>query len=381
MNIKKIQEELHLSGHLRDFRYVKRLADKKRLVINGHQLNISLFNDFRLFVKNVETIYEGQWDFQFDINQVIKRGKPCVQINIKSIILKFDDIHIKNSRRQSHNIKDLLIKIILDKNSDTKRLVLGSLQGNRLTITPDEYQSSYFHSHLNHSVRESMRGSVLNTFKSFCTGSGEINAYRMELNQDGMTEQKIIAFLLQLTTLVSWESLEGTPYKYINKIMNRSEDISINVYTRSISSQNMDNYYQEWLTRHKEGEDIPNLQFEYTDSGYVLKENSNLDEVFLSGTRRDSGFIERYYAFKDEEGTYYRISTSSNGGFPDTRHRTFLFRGEILTSQITAPTTAESIDRTKYVVKPELKKHLINKINNEINKKAIRQSTINRYQS
>lgn len=384
MNLEKIQKELHLSGHLRDFRYVKRLADKKRLIINGSILNVSLFNDFRLFVKNVETIYEGQWDFDFTITPTTRKGKPGLVVNIKSIILKFDELTLKNSRRQTHTIKDLLLRIILDKNGDTKRLSLGSIQGNRLTLTSQEYQSNYFHSHLSTSAPDMMRGTVLRTFKSFCTGSGEINAYRMELNEDGMTEQKIIAFLLQLTTLVSWESLEGTPYKYMNKIMNKSNDISLNPHSRTLSDTNMDTYYSRWLDRHKNNDIVPLLQFEYTNGGYKLKENSNLDEVFLAGTRNsDNSFCRRYYAYKDEEGNYYKVtSDSGNERVPNINHRTLIFRGEELRSKIeTEQTDSTTINRNTYVIKPEIKQYIINKINNEINKKAIRQSTIERYQS
>ena len=52
---------------------------------------------------------------------------------------------------------------------------------------------------------------------SFCTGAGEINDYKLNLNSN-CTEENCIAFLLQLMTLVNWESLQGVPFKYISNI-------------------------------------------------------------------------------------------------------------------------------------------------------------------
>lgn len=392
MNIRRanrIKRGLEMSGNLRDFRYVKALKEKNRLYLRGKNLNepkhAALFEDFRLFVKQTEEIYGGTWDFKFSINTVGDPTKPTIAIVIDSIILRYENLTIANSSRRSHNIRELLvrIKLAITERNKVIRLCIGDIFGNRLVMTKPELQSNYWHSHLSGDVTRNMRNSVDDTWQTFCTGSGEINAYRMELNGDGMTEEKIIAFLLQLTTLVSYESIEGGPYRYIKNIMSKNDNIlQPNICT--ISKSSLESYYNNWILDHKKELKTPNLQFELTESGYLVKDVDALDKVFKVLGEIGESAQRNYYCLKDEQGVCFKIINSNNGySVPDTSRRTYIFRGEVLRSQIINE-QGEALKRSQvseYVVKPELRKFLINKINNEINKKAVRQSTINRYQN
>lgn len=392
MNGQTLKKSLQLSGNLRDFRYIVRLKEKNRLYLGGYNLNARaysrLFEDFRLFVKNTENLYEGQWDFDFDV--VFHNGK--VQVRIKSIILRFEEFDIKNRYKRTHTIKDLLVKIDLGRNSN--RLVINTIYGNRLVITKAEYDSNYWHSHLSGDLTRNMRTSVNSSWQSFCTGSGEINAYRMELNEDGMQEQGIIAFLLQLTTLVTYESLEGGPYREIKYITSKSVNNTIRPGQATLSINSHREYYNRWISRFRTLNSeksetqkiVPGVKFEWTENGYSLINTDELDKVFkVYAYEAGESFMRRYYCIKDEQGNVFKVPGGDNnrGAAPNVSNRTYLFRGEVLQSRILNGDgeQMEGARPSDYVIKPEIRNYIINRINNEINKKAVRQSTINRYQS
>lgn len=378
MNSKKIKKSLELSGNLRDFRYIKKLYDKGRLLINGSPVNSSLFDDFRKFVKQTDIIYTTTWDFQFDV--VIASSQRRVFIDIEAIILRFETINITNSKNRFHLIKDLFVQIEF---SGRDRLIISNIRGNRLTISKKEYQSNYWHSHLNGNIRDLMSRNFKDTYRSFCTGSGEINAYRMELNEDGISEEKATAFLLQLTTLVSWESIEGTPYKYFQNVISRNDNNILTVSSNSVGHSEKQEYYRTFKEYYKNHNTLPPIQFELTDSGYLLKVDSTLDKALkLPNVNPDYG-TRTFYCIQDEEGTCYKIENNNDGHTPNMSRRKYIFRGQELSSSIIDEDGSKVKNKTieDYIVKPELKQFLINKINNEINQKAVRQSTIDRYKN
>lgn len=370
MNKESFKKRLKLSGNLRNFKYIKRLKEKNRLLIQDRVISDAVFLEFRTLVKHLDAIYAGAWDFE--VNITMARNK--ISIDIKSILIKFDELHLNNSGGDEHTIKDLIVKLRLHANPS--KLILYNILGTRLTLTQRELESNYFHSHLD-LYAQVMREPIHESFGSFCTGSGEINAYRMEVNEDGFDDVTTIKFLLQLSTLVSWESLEGTPYKKMRNIFNRSENRMLNMSRHTILEQRKKQYYESFLREHKTNNTYPKISFNFTAEGYSVKESVELDSI-LKTTVATPSLVKTFFCLKDEAGNSYEITESNSLNFAPSSH-TLIFRGEELTRTIELEERQETLSVP--VIKPELKQYIIQRINNEINSKAIRQSTINRYQS
>ena len=163
----------------------------------------------RLIVKSLDELHPNNWDFEYAVH--------ADHIDLRSIYILFDVINITNSNDDHHIIRDLLMRLsILSDNPEKQGFGLYNICGTRLTMTKEEITSNYLHSHLS-SVNIDSQDRQSFTFQSFCTGSGEINGYMDRFNTR-KNQTTITDLLLQLYTLVSWESIEGTPYMNMRDI-------------------------------------------------------------------------------------------------------------------------------------------------------------------
>jgi len=119
-------------------------------------------------------------------------------------IIRYTDITISNSRGQNHHIIEMYFS--LDFNKDLQLVQTRGMRGDRTYI---EHISYYGHSHLS--------GGEQGELGNLCFGSGPIrvtsNCLRRQFDADHLN-----LFCHHLNNFVKWESLEGTPYKYISKI-------------------------------------------------------------------------------------------------------------------------------------------------------------------
>lgn len=124
-----------------------------------------------------------------------------------NIILKFDSVNVSNSKGLSHTIYDMYIKLNMSNNFDR----LLRIEGKRCKVKLIEYISKYKFSHLSDSGWE--------RWSHFCFGN---NTVMSNLTSMLVTSEfNLILFealLLQLPQYLSWESLEGGPYKRIANI-------------------------------------------------------------------------------------------------------------------------------------------------------------------
>ena len=129
------------------------------------------------------------------------------------VTILYPEIEIKNSNRQAHKILNLYVRFTL-RYSDTSIWIDSRIQGSRGTLTFAEYNSKYVHSHLK---KETV------CLDNFCLGStGGLPSVISYLATTGLNIENFEMFLFQLKAFISWESLEGVPYSYLNKISNYS---------------------------------------------------------------------------------------------------------------------------------------------------------------
>lgn len=208
------------------------------------------------------------------------------------IVVHFPEITIKNSRRQSHTIKELYVRfnIKIDLTQKTPSCNIF-VTGTRAMLSDKEYLSDYSHSHL--------PSNAISHWENFCLGSSDfsmlINTLRIS-----MTPEDWFLLFFSLENYVSWESLEGGPHRTIGTI--GSARSSTNREAHIPTAINLiPNIPKECLT-FNEGiqliEDHPSLYI-YYDTNSPLKSFSSTSTNFSSVLARFKGRVEGHtFTFK-----------------------------------------------------------------------------------
>lgn len=171
---------------------------------------------FKTFVTNSDQIFAIAKDiYGEDRVDIVKITESEFQI-----IVLFPEIRINNSRRNTHIIKDLYVKIDIN-------MVLGarvgdrvsniSLYGRRGMLSDEEYRSNYGHSHFS--------GNGIERWSDFCLGSSDFSMI-VHTMKFSLTEEDWMLLFLSLENYVSWESLEGGPYRKIAEISLRQQTLN-----------------------------------------------------------------------------------------------------------------------------------------------------------
>jgi len=379
MNLKtnEIVKQIKLQDKMRDPHWVTQQYNKGRLFINDTKVTDEIFNSFKIIIRACEEIYENFWDIDIEVipripDKKIPHKKIVLSINIRGIVIYFPKIVITNRDEKSHLIKDLFVKIILI--IENNKLKIYDLKGGRTTLSYAEYCSNYCHSHLGIStIGYINENSSVPIYNSFCIGTGNINIYQADLNTDGITQEKIIAYLIQIMTLVGYESIEGTPYRYIKNIMNKN--------TGRISNPDNDtaiDLYNKVINYHKQEKKVPCLEFIFENGIYKVKDNEKFDEFLMSQILTDEDKKETL-CMVDETGIYYQYGSTPTVEQPPVLKNKYIFQGKEISFKVEDMPNEKNDSNMVYSIHPTIKEILKEKIKYDINRKSIRQSTINRY--
>lgn len=208
--------------NIRDNVYVReeQLAEYNYEIRNGsivrrgkpEEFRKELFEKYPFFEATLNGLYRDHWDISYHR----AFSKHC-------LIIKFDEFTISNSNGQTHVIKDLYVLLPINKTSDNKISFTGGMYGGRGLVSNVEREAQYKHSHLNDSW---------NKVSHFCLGSGPISSYMVKFNLTP-DENTLFSVLYNVKIYVEWESLEGTPYKYMKNLgkseVTESESISLSL--------------------------------------------------------------------------------------------------------------------------------------------------------
>lgn len=134
-----------------------------------------------LLIEALEAVYPGRYDIQSS-----------------SIIIHFPEIEIRNGRSK-HQILDLFVRMNLD---SSFKILNGTLEGRRTTVTEVELSAHYGHSHLRQDWQ----------WTTFCLGSTPLAMLIGEFRAEGIDPDKFTVLLHWLADYVAWESLDGGPY-------------------------------------------------------------------------------------------------------------------------------------------------------------------------
>ena len=181
-------------------------------------LDSSIIKDFVLYVKVLNEVCPNQWDFSYivmDNNKILLNG----------FHIKFDKFKINNNTGFSHTIENLIVTLFLHYNTKLLQFkFFNFLYGNRTILTESEYKSDYLHSHLNYPTKVAFfePKEKFDTNSRFCLGSSELSKIlSSQLNiRDNDVEKTFRNILLNIYSTISYESLEGVPYRNISNISN-----------------------------------------------------------------------------------------------------------------------------------------------------------------
>jgi hypothetical protein len=189
------EKELDIVDFLR-IRFEYLTEDNLTLV---KQLNEDSLTRLTMLIDYLSLYFQDSWDIEISDCFIFK--------------IKFDKLVLSNTNGITHEIRDLFIRIMFNFNIG----LIGSVSGTRSTFIEAERELGYVHSHIN-----SDGGDINNIgFINFCLGSSELGVTVVKMNDHkNVNEYYINKLLLGIISLVSWESLEGTPYKHMSRLLN-----------------------------------------------------------------------------------------------------------------------------------------------------------------
>ena len=368
-----LKKQIALSGNIRDAAWFTQQYQKGRIKLldNSNPISSSIFEQFKTAIRVINDIYDNSWDIAFEVTKDLNNK---IFLEIKGIYILFPEINITNRDRANHTIKDLLVLIQLYNYNNTA-LKIHSLKGGRLTLSYAEYQSDYFHSHLpifKSSISTTMD---LPYLSNFCTGSGEINIYQSNINGDGFNEERFIRYVMQIMSLVSYESIEGTPYRYIRSISVRPHS---GLYYNADNSRKL-RFKNKVINYYKQEDKIPviDIHIDSTNS-YYISDNETFKNFIYSIPFNDED-KNWFFCSLGDNNIYYSYGQTPGYAIPPSVQSTFIFRN--VEKRMVIEPAPEGVNTVNYVVHPNLVKYLKEEIEYGLNKDKIRKSTIDRYTS
>lgn len=233
--------------------------------------------------KITEHIYPGNWDLQADI--VLNE---TVFIIMPQVIIYFDSFDVTNSKNQHITVKDFYVRVTFDDANNMRDLCVSSIMGARTTFTAAEHNSTYSWSHLH---RHSINSPI--SWKGFCLGSDGAMKAAMYNTNEKWDDNLYTLFLLELQTYLSWESIEGGPYKRMETIAIKDFDV-ITLIT--------DEEFDALMLRIYNEIEIDDFDIEIEDGEYIL-DKSSIDDFLINKLNIDAKFVFRL----DENGKLYRL--------------------------------------------------------------------------
>ena len=366
-----LKKQIALSGNIRDAAWFTQQYQKGRIKLlnDSNPISSSIFEQFKTAVRVINDIYDNSWDIAFEVKKDLNNK---IFLEIKGIYILFPEINITNRDRARHTIKDLLV-LIQFYNYYNRLLRINSLKGGRLTLSYAEYQSDYFHSHLS-TLKSSISTTMyLPYLSNFCTGSGEINIYQSDINGDGFNEERFIRYAMQIMSLVSYESIEGTPYKYIRSISVRPH--SGHYYNADINRKIR--FKNKVISYYKQEDKIPviDIHIDSTNS-YYISDNETFKNFIYSIPFNDEE-KNWFFCSLGDNNIYYSYGQTPGYAIPPSVQSTFIFRN--VEKRMVIEPAPEGVNTVNYIVHPNLIKYLKEEIEYELNKGKIRKSTIDRY--
>jgi len=298
-----------------------------------------------------EDIHSDNWDFS---ETTANEFRPDSAYKYR-LTIRFPEILIRNTKGLEHKIIDFYLSIFFTSSFQAK----ATLYGKRGKLSPEEYETSYGHSHMH---TDSNFG-----WQNMCLGSGTDMVYCMSsLATNSKFDEKLLTkTLLLFHSYVAWESLEGTPYIEISRVSRKNGGSQLIVPHQTVK----DTGYYHYINTKRNTETLIPLKLSQINSfnKFIVDYNKVEEELLDIVT-------SSYYTYKSSDGVYtplvtqtvsqstidnYNARLRSNGDKFKIKFKDQFFNTTIIDS---TPSTS-----LKKVPHPDITKFVVSKLEENIN--------------
>jgi hypothetical protein len=252
----------------------------------------------------------------------------------------FDEVTVSNRNGNSHTISEVYVRLEFKEDGS-----VYSLKGTRSFQTVAEYYSTYLHSHFS--------GGVVNQWSELCLGNTDMQFNLGDLMQR-FHDIQLESFLHRFKNYLTWESLDGGPYRKLEQIHINNNNVS------SGSKLGYDNI----LNKITDIKDIIEFKKGKYHNIVRLKNNINtkikIGKAVLEYYVDDPDSVEAYFAYINKNtGEYVSINARTvsqleeirRGMVEDTVHknRSFTFKGKQIKGEIDAINPEEGVENIELV--------------------------------
>lgn len=300
--IRRALLNMKISGETRKTRFFYKILSQGLFGASPHDREynkenaILIANKIDRMISILNNKMEEDWDFYVAPVFNGTAEEPEISLFNVHLVLRYPYQTVKNSSGYEWNIQNLFLTFKISINDGT--LVINSPEGTRGTLHVEEIYYPYYHSHLRTPFSEGIF-SYIDAFKTcdMCLGESDTQDLieRLASPVEDFNEDVFEAFLYSLDTLVSWESLEGVPYRYIADIRpiiggNGYENYTISRNYIRDQSEFLDSMGDEISTN----EEIKNLfkELDFRVQG---------DRIIISNNKKLENLILKAYANKDND--------------------------------------------------------------------------------
>jgi len=338
---------------------------------------IGITNTIDSIAEVLESVFPNKWDIilkkrrlrDYNDNGDIEITNYKVRPFTLEFTIHFPKIRILNSRKNSHTVTDLFIKLIPISRTD-KTFSFKNFEGKRLSASREEIYSEYQHSHLPSrkytyvGEDEEFTDSSALCYRRFCLGSSEV-VQALTMLSCGYTEGNLRLFLFQLEEYLNWESIEGVPHIHFSKVTGQRELSYISVNT-------VKNHHKAIQDREIKKE----LDFTMKKGTVKVVDNEKLEE-YLRLSSEHTLHNSNVVASKDKRGNYFSFVSPSTGDISSYKLGTqeelnvagFMFRGQRVDFKIVESTV--EINKEFYIHK-QIKDYVTEAIEQNIKTKELR---------
>lgn len=248
----------YVEGRMTDVNWFTNKLEKSKILLSSEDKEKLIFMS-----EILEKYFPGKWSFNF-----FQTNKEMISLSIL-----YPEVKIENARRESHNIKNLIV--YLDFLCLEQGITFNDLSMDRATYSYDEFSCSYLHSHARFSIGTlskyiSLNNSKTDSRSTVCMGNGIVKKFLYK--QDKINTKEDFEFLiLNIQDLVKWESIDGVPYSYISEIVSFSKKTDIITYN---------NLYDKYPIKIED--------FLFDTTRYAIRNNKVeviIDNIFISNIK------------------------------------------------------------------------------------------------
>lgn len=362
------------TGELRTTSFLFNLHKKNRIEGVKALDSITFGNQIDRVISVLNNTFNDRWDFHLERN-----GESKVEFGLY-VLIHYPSITISNERGRTHDIKDLYLTFKIQTfNGNINSISFTTPYGFRTSLSLAEINSNYIHSHL--PTRNMVFYDLFKESK-FCIGSGtELHELLVDMWLSDWEFDPIIfeAMLYSFDSLLEWESIEGTPYIYMDRIFENGT----NIIGKTLSYGTTELLYKDWrssLTDLK-------VDFVVQENRFRINDNNKF-KTYLLETCLNDITLSRKLIITEEKNTHYLgINNNSQSLFNQYKESLRLgkpeekflpFRDELRPFKIIESEQEEpSVNALN--IHPQFKNYAKQQLEQELYEKYVIKSTIERH--